>query len=85
MLSSAKVELRDYDKEKYVDGMALKVIAFQPSSSCHVKTIIETIKPSIFYNDKLIQIGEVIVATPDKTEFKKKGNVADVCDNKERN
>ncbi len=76
LLTNEGFEIRDHMNKKYVDGMALKVIAFQPSPSVHIKTITETIKPSIFYKDKLIQMGEVIVETP---------NVIDVCDNKERN
>ena len=66
-LSSAKVEVRDYTKEKYVTGMALNVIAFQPSSSVKTEIITETIKPSIFYKGKLIQMGDVIVETPENT------------------
>jgi len=71
-ISSANVEVRDQTNEKYVAGMALKVIAFQPSSSVHIEMISETIKPSIFYNDKLIQMGEVIVKTPEKMESKER-------------
>ena len=66
-LASAKVEVRGHTKEKYVAGMALNVIAFQPSSSVHTEMITETIKPSIFYNGRLIQMGDVIVERPEKT------------------
>jgi len=66
-LTSAKVEIRDHTKERYVTGMALKVIAFQPVSGVQAETILETIKPSVFFHDRLIQRGEVIVATPERT------------------
>lgn len=82
-LTSAKVEVRDHTNEKYVAGMALNVIAFQPSSSVRAEMISETIKPSIFYGGKLIQRGDVIVETPEKT--RPKDTVKDVCENKERN
>ena len=84
-LASAKVEVRDHTKEKYVAGMALNVIAFKPSSSVHTEMITETIKPSIFYNGKLIQMGDVIVETPEKTQSKKSNIAEDVCEAKERN
>ena len=84
-LYSANVKVRNHTNEKYVDGMALKVIAFQPSSLVNIKTITETIKPSIFYKDKLIQMGEVIVETPNVIEFKKNGNIENASDKKERN
>ena len=64
-LSDRSVEVRDQTNEKYVSGMALKVIAFQPTPGTRSKMIAETIKPSIFYKDTLIQQGEVIVATPE--------------------
>ena len=83
-LSNAKVEVRDQTDEKYVAGMALKVITFQPSSSVHIQMISETIRPSIFYNDKLIQMGEVIVKTPEKTESKESNNIKNVREHKER-
>lgn len=84
-LISAKVEIRDHTNEKYVPGMALKVIAFQPTSSVQTEKIAETIKPSVFYKDTLIQVGEVIVATSDTTELKKNGNIENISENKERN
>jgi len=83
-LASAEVEIRGYTNEKYVPGMALKVIAFQPTSSVQTETIIETIKPSIFYKHKLIQEGEVIVAKPDAAQSKKNAN-EDISESKERN
>lgn len=85
MLYSAKVKVHDYANEKYIPNRNIKPIAFQPSSSVRIETITETVKPSIFYNGKLIQIGEVIVATPDTTEFKKNGNLENASNKKERN
>jgi hypothetical protein len=83
-LVSAKIKIRGHDNEKYVAGMALNVIAFQPSSSVHTEIITETIKPSIFYNGQLIQMGDVIVETPEKTYPKKDDNEG-VFEIKERN
>ena len=66
MLAGAKVEVQDLTGEKYVDGMALKVIAFQPTEGVAGEVVDETIKPTVFYRDQLVQRGEVIVTTPSK-------------------
>jgi hypothetical protein len=63
-VKKAKVEIHDHTGERYVDGMAVKVLAFQPTAGITFDAIIETVKPSIFYRDKLIQMGEVVVGTP---------------------
>ena len=65
MLKNAKVEIRDHTGEKFPQGNpALKVIAFQPTPSVQYEVIAETIKPTIYYNGRLIQMGQVIVETP---------------------
>ncbi len=63
-LTSAALEVRDHTGEKYAAGMALKVIAFQPTPGVQAERIAETIKPTIYYREVLIQQGEVVVATP---------------------
>jgi molecular chaperone GrpE (heat shock protein) len=45
-------------------GMALKVVSFEPTPGCTRDEIKETIKPSVAWNGQLIQMAEVIVATP---------------------
>jgi hypothetical protein len=64
LLADAGFEILDHIGKRYDEGMSLDVIAFQPTSNIESDTIIETIKPSIYYCGKPIQSGEVIVATP---------------------
>lgn len=64
LLADAGFEISDHIGKRYDQGMLLDVIAFQPASGIESDTIIETIKPSIYYCGKPIQSGEVIVATP---------------------
>jgi hypothetical protein len=72
-LSSAKVKVRDHTGEKYPHGNpALKVIASQPTPSVQYEVITETIKPTIYYNGRLIQMGQVIVEKPQSTESNEK-------------
>jgi hypothetical protein len=48
----------------YDSGMALKVVSFEPTPGLSNEEIKETIKPSVAWQGRLIQIGEVIVGTP---------------------
>jgi hypothetical protein len=64
VLASREIEIRDDAGTEYVAGMALKVVAFQPTEGLEQETICETIRPSVFYKGTLIQRGEVIVGTP---------------------
>ncbi len=72
-LSSAEIEIRDQTGEKFPQGNpALKVIAFQPTPSVQYEVIAETIKPTIYYNGRLIQMGQVIVEKPQSTKSNEK-------------
>jgi hypothetical protein len=63
-LSQIGIEIRDMQGHPYDSGMALKVISFEPSPGLSKEEIMETIKPTILWQNQLIQIGEVIVGTP---------------------
>ena len=77
VLKEASIDLQDYTGEKYVEGMVVKRLAFQPCTDeikrnclilkdCDLKSgrIIETIKPAIYRDNRLIRTGEVIVCQP---------------------
>ena len=63
-LVEAGVEIQDHTSESYDPGQSIRVIAFQPTSGLQRETVLETIRPSIYYKGKRIQIGEVIIGTP---------------------
>jgi hypothetical protein len=65
--TQAGIEIQDHTGESFNSGMSLKAIAFQPMSGIRREEVMETIKPSIYLNNQLIQMGEVIVATPEKS------------------
>jgi hypothetical protein len=67
-LEEAGVEIVDHTGQIFVAGMSLKVIAFQPTPGLEREMVIETIKPTIYIHDQLVQTGEVIVGTPDSDE-----------------
>lgn len=63
-LAAAGIEVQDHKDQRYVPGMAVNIITFQPVQGIGCEVIHETIKPSIFYKDSLIQRADVIVARP---------------------
>jgi len=63
-LKQLGVETIDQTERNYDSGMALKVISFEPTPGVSKETIKETIKPSVIWQGRLIQIGEIIVGTP---------------------
>ena len=66
-LAQAGVEIRGHTGEPLPEQgvYALKVIAFQPTPGLVRDQVLETIKPSVYCQGELIQMGEVIVGTPE--------------------
>lgn len=58
------VVVKDYSEENYKEGISLKVLHFEddPSLPPGISKIVETVRPTVFYNDKVIFHGEVVVA-----------------------
>ena len=65
-LEDAGITIVDSYGEKFDSGMALKAISFEEKPGIMKEEIIETIKPTIRYQNGLLQVGEVIVGTPAK-------------------
>lgn len=66
-LTQGGIEIKDYTGGDYEGGMALRVITSQPVTGLARRQIIETLKPTIYYRDRIIQMGEVIVGVPEET------------------
>lgn len=72
-LTDAGITVMDHTNELFDSGTALVVLAFQPTPGLNRETVIETTKPSIYYQSRhlqkgemlLLQRGEVIVGTPE--------------------
>lgn len=63
-LLDAGVEIKDYTGGIYDTGMALKALSFEPTHGISREEVKETVRPSVLYKEHIIQLGEVIVATP---------------------
>jgi len=64
-LNGEGVRILDHTGEAFEPGRALQVMSFQPTPSLTRDVIVETIKPTIYFKESLIQTGEVIVGTPE--------------------
>lgn len=64
-LQESQVEIIDHTNTIFDSGLSLRVIAFQPVDGINQEIVIETIKPTIYFEGRIIQMGEVIVGTPE--------------------
>jgi len=63
-LAEAGILIRDHTGEAYDEGQPMKVVASKPTPGLEKKRVSETLLPSIFWNNRLIQNGEIEIATP---------------------
>ncbi len=59
------VKVLDHDGEPFDSGLSLEALAIQPHPGVSRETIIETVRPTIYLNDRFIQMGQVIVGAPE--------------------
>ncbi|MEO3889326.1 hypothetical protein [Nonomuraea sp. B5E05] len=64
-LVQAGVKIQDHLNDPFDPGLSIKVLSYQPTPELDRDRVVETIRPSIYLNDQMIQRGEVIVGTPD--------------------
>ena len=66
IVKEAGVQIRDHTAEAVPGGgiHTLKVLAYEPTPSLSREEVIETLKPTILFKDRVIQTGEVIIGTP---------------------
>ena len=66
------IETQNHTNQPFDSGQSLEVLAFQPTKGISRETVVETIKPTVYLKGYRLQIGQVIVATPDQPEEKEK-------------
>jgi hypothetical protein len=59
------IKIYDHTGENFDAGRSIKVLAYQPTPGLRRERVTETIKPTIYAKDDLVQMGEVIVGTPE--------------------
>jgi hypothetical protein len=63
-LAEVGIVIRDHTGDVYDEGQPMKVVASKPTQGLGKKRVSETLLPSIFWNDRLVQNGEIEIATP---------------------
>jgi hypothetical protein len=64
------IELKDHTGDAFDYGLPLRVITTQRTQDITREKVIETIKPTIYWHHQIIQMGEVVIATPASIETK---------------
>jgi hypothetical protein len=64
VLTQAGIEIQDHNGAEFDPGQKLKVLAVQPTAGLPSDQVLETVKPTIYYRGTWLQMGEVIVGTP---------------------
>jgi hypothetical protein len=64
-LEEIGLQVKDRTGEAFDYGLPEKVITTQPQAGLTRELIIETIRPTIYWNAQIAQQGEVVVATPE--------------------
>ena len=68
VLGQMGVVIQDWVKQPYDAGLPVKVLTFQPETDIQRDTVLEAVRPTVIWKDRLLQMGEVIVGTPPNTE-----------------
>jgi hypothetical protein len=63
-LKDMGLEIKDHTGDPFDYGLPLKVVTTQPTSGVSKEQVIETLRPTIHWQKKIIQMGEVVIATP---------------------
>ena len=66
VMAEAGVEIQDHTDDPFDAGLSLQVIAFQPTPGVQRERVAETIKPTVYLEGRMIQMGEVFVASPER-------------------
>jgi len=70
-LSEMGIEVKDHTGDTFDYGLPLKVVTTQPTPGINKEQVVETIKPTVYcQKTSIIQMGEVVVATPIQQEEK---------------
>ncbi len=63
-LHDSGIEVQSHDGLATDPGLALSVVAYQPTAGLDCDRVVETIRPTVYLNGRTIQQGEVVVGTP---------------------
>ncbi|MFC0622996.1 hypothetical protein [Kribbella deserti] len=67
-LTDAGVETQAYDGVDFDPGLAIRVLAFQPTAGLRQERILETVRPAVSVRGAILTLAEVIVGVPAEEE-----------------
>lgn len=70
-LARAGWSVQDHDGTRFDPGQALEVIAYEARAGIASETVLETVRPCVYSGSRRVQIGQVIVARPEKAGRRK--------------
>jgi hypothetical protein len=70
-LSGIGIEVKDRTGEVFDYGLPEKVLTAQPQLGLTREIIVETVRPTIYWNTQIAQPGEVVIGTPPEESQKK--------------
>ena len=63
-LQDMGLEIKDHTGDPFDYGLPLTVVTTQPTPGITKERVTETIKPTIYWQNQVLQRGEVVIATP---------------------
>jgi len=66
-LVSLGIEVKDRTGEVFDYGLPEKVVTTIPQPGINKERIVETLSPTIYWRSQIAQLGEVVIATPEKS------------------
>lgn len=58
------LEIQDHDGEPFDSGLSLEALVFQDRPDLTREVVLETVRPSVYFRGRRIQMGQVIVGRP---------------------
>lgn len=62
------VTLTDWIGQPYDPGLPVKVLTFQPTEGITRDTVVEAVRPTVVWKERLLQLGEVVVGIAPNSE-----------------
>jgi hypothetical protein len=66
-LAEAGLLIQDHTGTRFDPGLSLEVLAFVDDPALSEPTVVQTVKPCVYLNDRRIQMAQVIVGQPPRT------------------
>jgi hypothetical protein len=63
-LADDGLEIQEHDGEPFDSGLSLEVLVFQEEPELTREVVLETVRPTVYFRGRRIQMGQVIVGRP---------------------